>query len=128
MDMSNAETLLPLIPFAVTVTVIGTAWITVKKIARDSQKARKEHADEILQVAREEDALLKAKLEARIESVKAQLSNLELNINKDLTHLKETYSGEIKNLGQKIEDLRSELKNQHGQLVSLLTEMVKKGR
>jgi uncharacterized protein YPO0396 len=128
MDMSNAETLLPLIPFAVTVTVIGTAWITVKKIASDSQKARKEHADEILQVAREEDALLKAKLEARIESVKAQLSNLELNVNKDLAHLKETYSGEIKNLGQKIEDLRSELKNQHGQLVSLLTEMVKKGR
>jgi glycerol-3-phosphate dehydrogenase len=123
MDMTDMQTLLPV---AGTITVIGTAWLTIRKIAKDAAKQKKEQAAEILHAAKEEDALLKAKLEARIESVKAQLSNLELNVNKDLTHLKETYSGEIKNLGQKIEELRSELKNQHGQLVTLLTEMIKK--
>jgi hypothetical protein len=128
MTLGDAQALLPLIPFAVTFTVLGTAWITFKKIASDARKSRKEQADEILQVAREEDSLLKAKLESRIESVKAQLSNLELNVNKDMTHLRETYSGEIRNLGEKIEELRSDLKNQHGQLVTLLTEMVKKNR
>jgi hypothetical protein len=126
MDMGNAESLLPLIPFAVTITVLCTAWLTVRKVAKDARNSRQEQANEILAVAREEDALLNAKLEARIDAVNRQLSNLEFNVNKDLTHLKETYSGEIKNLGQKIEDLRSELKNQHGQLVTLLTEMIKK--
>lgn len=121
--MTDMQTLLPV---AGTITVVGTAWLTIRKIAKDAAKAKKEQAAEILHTAKEEDSLLKAKLEARIEAVKAQLSNLELNVNKDMSHLKETYSGEIRNLGQKIEDLRSELKNQHGQLVGLLTEMVKK--
>ena len=128
MDMGNAENLLPLIPFAVTITVLGTAWLTVRKVSKDARTARQEQANEILKVAREEDEFLKGAMEAKLEAVKSQLANLELNVNKDLEHLKETYSGEIRNLGQKIEDLRSELKNQHGQLVGLLTEMIKKSR
>ena len=101
---------------------------TVRKVSKDARTARQEQANEILKVAREEDEFLKGAMEAKLEAVKSQLANLELNVNKDLEHLKETYSGEIRNLGQKIEDLRSELKNQHGQLVGLLTEMIKKSR
>lgn len=123
MDASNLQSLLPA---AGIVTTLGGAWLTVRKIAKDAEKSKKEQAAEILHAAKEEDALLKAKLEARIESVKAELANLQLNVNKDMEHLRETYNGEIRNLGQKIEELRSELKNQHGQLVSLLTEMIKK--
>ena len=125
MEITDMQTLLPI---AGSITVVGTAWLTIRKIAKDAAKSKKEQRAEFLQAAKEEDALLKAKLESRIEAIKAQLANLELNVNKDMAHLKETYNGEIKNLGQKIEELRSELKNQHGQLVTLLTEMVKKGR
>lgn len=125
MDIDNIQSL---IPAAGAIATLGGAWLTIRKIAKDAAKQKREQAAEILHAAKEEDALLKAKLEARIEAVKAQLTNLELNVNKDLDHLKETYSGEIRNLGQKIEELRSELKTQHGQLVTLLTEMIKKSR
>lgn len=121
--ISDMQTLLPV---GATITTLGTAWLTVRKIAKDATRAKKEQAAEILHAAKEEDALIKAKMDAKIETLKAQLANLEFNVNKDMDHLKETYNGEIRNLGQKIEELRSELKNQHGQLVSLLTEMIKK--
>ncbi|CAM6004829.1 unnamed protein product [Sphagnum balticum] len=102
MDMTDMQTLLPV---AGTITVIGTAWLTIRKIAKDANKTKKEQAAEILHAAKEEDSLMKAKLEARIESVKAGLANLELNVNKDIGHLRETYNSEIRNLGQKIEEL-----------------------
>ena len=121
--MTDIQTLLPV---AATVTTLGGAWLTIRKIAKDSAKTKKEQAAEILHAAKEEDALMKARLEAKISALALTVSNLEANVNKDIDHLKETYNNEIRNLGQKIEDLRSELKNQHGQLVGLLTEMIKK--
>ena len=43
-----------------------------------------------------------------------------------MEHLKETYKSEISFLGQKIEELRSEVHVQHGQLVALLRMMIGK--
>lgn len=121
--MDNYQNIIALSSAIIT---IGGAWLTIRKIAKDNQKSRKEHEAAVLQQAKEEDQLIRLDLEAKIRSIKADLKNLEANVNKDLNHLKETYNGEIRNLGQKIEELRSELKNQHGQLVGLLTEMIKK--
>jgi len=115
-----------IIPAAGTFVILGTAWLTYRKIAKDAAKAKKEDAAAILHAAKEEDALMRIRLEAKIESLRRDLGNLEENIQKDMEHLKETYNGELRNLGAKIEDLRSDLKNQHGQLVQLLTEMIKK--
>lgn len=115
-----------LMPLAATITALGGAWLTVRKIAKDHDKSRKEQEKDFLRMAKEEDVLMKTKLDARIDGLKAELRNLETSVNKDMDHLKDTYNGEIRNLGQKIEELRSELKNQHGQLVQLLTEMIKK--
>jgi len=114
------------VTLAISVSAIGGAWLTVRKIAKDGANSRKEYAADILQAAKEEDSLVKAKLESRIESIRAELKSLELSVNKDLDHLKETHTYEIRNLAQKLEDLRSELRNQHGQLVQLLGEMIKK--
>ena len=120
--MDNYENIIALSTGIIT---IGGAWLTLRKIAKDAHKSRKEQEAAILQQAKEEDHLIRLELDAKIKAIKLDLHNLEANVNKDLNHLKETYNGEIRNLGQKIEELRSELKNQHGQLVGLLTEMIK---
>ena len=124
MEMLDLSTMIPLGGLIALATLI----LTMQKISKNFKKDRDEHAAKILQAAKEEDSLIKAKLEARIEKVGAELKNFELNVNKDINHLRETYNGEIKNLGNKIEDLRSELKNQHGQLVQLLSEMIKSSK
>ncbi len=103
---------------------VVTLVVTLQKVFKNFRKERDEYAAKILQVAKEEDSILKAKLEARIEKIDLSLKNLEFNVNKDITHLKETYSAEIKVLGEKIETLRDELRNQHSQMVTLISKLI----
>jgi CII-binding regulator of phage lambda lysogenization HflD len=120
LDIPDMQTVIPL----GSIVVLSGLIYTWQKIAREARKSRKEDSAAILQQAKEEDALMKSKLEARIEKIDLQLASLELNVNKDITHLKDTYNSEIRNLGKKIEDLRDEVRATHGQLVQLLTTLI----
>lgn len=103
---------------------VGGAWITIHTIREKMEKARQRRDAKLLQEAKEEISVAKTNLEHQINALKAEHENLKENIDKDIQHIRETYNGEIRNLGQKIEDLRSELRNQHGQLVQLLSKMI----
>lgn len=105
-------------------TAIGGAWITIRKIQKDADSQKKNHGLEILTAAKNEISLLDKEIQARLNALDSRMDTLESSVDKDLQHLRETYNGEIRNLGQKIEDLRSELRNQHTQMVSLLTKMI----
>lgn len=113
-----------MLPTAGVIITLGTAYLTVRKIQKDADKTKKENAAEILQQAKEEIALKEKDLGAKLAALDARIDTLETSVDKDLQHLRETYNGEIRNLGQKIEDLRSELRNQHTQMVTLLTKMI----
>lgn len=119
------------------ITAVGGAWLTVRKISKDYEKQGELEAAKILQTAKEEASKVKALLvsdralmlqsiEIKIENVQANLDTHKSSVAKDLSHIRETYNGEIRNLGIKIEDLRAELRNQHSQLVALLTKMISK--
>lgn len=111
---------------AVTVSSVCGAYMAIRKVIKDGEKTKKDHHKEFMDDAKKEFAKVEAKLKAEIQALEADLANLKLNVSKDVDHLKETYNNEIRNLGQKIEELRVELNQQHGHLVQLLTEMVKK--
>lgn len=103
---------------------VATLVVTLQKVFKNFRKERDEYAAKILQTAKEEDSLLKTKLEAKIAEIDTKVKTLEISVNKDITHLKETYSAEIKVLGEKIETLRDELRNQHSQMVTLLSKLI----
>ena len=105
---------------------LGTLVLTYQKIQRNIKKDRDERDAKILQAAKEEDSLIRAKLEARIEKFGVELKNLEFNVSKDVEHVKETYNTELKNLGEKIELLRDELKNQNLSVLNLLSKLIEK--
>lgn len=113
------------VPLAALVTLSGLV-LTWQKIVKNSKKAREEDSAKILHAAKEEDSLLKLKLEARIEKIDAQLKTLEQSVTKDIDHMRSTYAAEIKVLGDKIEALRDELRSQHSGLVELLTKLISK--
>lgn len=106
------------------VITLGTAYLTIQKVIKSRAKDKAAEKAEILQEAKEHTATVKVELETKISALETKLTTLEESVAKDMEHLRETYNGEIRNLGQKIEDLRSELRNQHGQLVQLLTKMI----
>lgn len=95
------------------IITLGTAYLTIRQVIRARKKDEAAEKAEILQEAKEYAESVKKDLEVKINDLDTKLE-----------HLKEIYSGEIKNLGQKIEDLRSELRNQHGQMVQLLTKLI----
>ncbi len=107
-------------------TGIGGCYLTIRQISNIRERAKKKQYSSILQAAKENDEDIKKDLENRIEDLETKFNNIQENINKDISHLKETYNSEIRFLGQKIEELRMEVHNQHGQLVALLTKMIGK--
>lgn len=113
-----------IISISALITAVGGAWLTLRKISKDTERQKKVQSAAILQSAKEADAANYVKLDNKIHDLSAELKVFKENSRKDLEHLKETHSGEIKFLGQKIEELRSEVRYQHGQLVSLLTKMI----
>lgn len=115
-----------IIAAAAAFTTIGGAYLTFRRIQKDARAEREAYTVNILKEAEERDNDLRTALETKIESLKKELENLEETVNKDLEHIRETYNGEIRNLGQKIEELRQELRQQHGNLVKLLTKMIDK--
>jgi ABC-type phosphate transport system auxiliary subunit len=108
------------------ITALGGAWYTILKIIRELRKSRKASDDKILDEAREISEALKAKLEARIDILESDLSNLKSNVAKDILHIKEIQSSEIKALGDRIEALREELKTHSTGILNLLTQLVNK--
>lgn len=106
------------------ITIIGGSWLTIRKIQKDADASKKALSDEILKSAKEELIKKELELQAKLDKLNTRVETLEESVEKDLHHLKETYNGELKNLATKIEDLRSELRNQHTQMVGLLTKMI----
>lgn len=109
----------------------------MQSIVKNFQHDKEVFEATILQKAKEAVAGAEAKLLAdrqillttlssKIDAVETDLENHKREVTKDLSHIRETYNGEIRNLGDKIEGLRRELRDQHGQLVGLLSEMIKK--
>lgn len=106
-----------------------------QNVSKNFKKEKEEYAAAILQSAKEHTNTVKIELLAQraviMTEIKSEIAELETkfdnqkdSVNKDMAHLRETYNGEIRVLGSKIEDLRSELRNQHGQLVGLLSKML----
>ena len=103
---------------------IGTAYLVIRNIIKAKATDKEAEKAAILQEAKEYTETIKKDLEIKIMSLKDDLVTMDESVQKDLAHLRETYNNEIRNLGQKIEELRKDLSNQHGQLVQLLTKMV----
>lgn len=120
-DQINMSTLLSV---AAMITAFGTAWLTIRKIAKDMEKQKKVQAAAILQSAKEADAALVLKLETRIHDLETNVRVMKDTHNADIEHLKETYSSEFKNLGTKIEELRDELRQQSQNILGLLSKMI----
>lgn len=113
------------------VTAIGGSWLTVRKIQKDSEASREKHEGAILaksqaQIDRAigERKLIQKEFEGRLTELEQDIAAHKAAVNKDFAHVRETYNGELRNLATKIEDLRSELRNQHTQMISLLTKMI----
>jgi uncharacterized protein YPO0396 len=115
-----------LLPAAGAIATLGGAYLTIQNITKNLKEEKEKELGKVLSEAKEDLSILRTEMDNKINETNAKLRNLEINVNKDLDHLKETYNAEIRNLGAKIEELRDELRSQHGSLVTLLTKVIDK--
>jgi len=108
------------------IAAVATAVVTVQKVLKNLKKAHELHNAKILQAAKEDLSVAKIKLEARIEALEHSLVALKEGVSRDIAHVKETHSNELKNLGEKIGEIRQELRDQHAQILQLLTALIDK--
>jgi hypothetical protein len=103
---------------------VGTVFVTVQKILKNFKRSHEERNAQVLQAAKEELSITKLKLEARIGALEASLETLKEGVSRDIAHVKETHSAELKNLGERIQEVREQLHLQHTQILQLLTALI----
>jgi len=112
-------------------------WVSKKMshAARDrleaDEKARSERSDELAALRKElrKDAeAMREGLEAQVEACRASAENMRASLEKDIGHVKEAQQAELKNLSEKIELLRNEVREQHSNQMILLTKLIEGDR
>lgn len=95
------------------IAVIATAYLKVRKIVHERKKQKEVEKAIILQEAKEIALKYKRELETKIELLQ-----------RDLDHVKETHSSEIKFVGERIQELRDEVRTQLSQIVMLVSKLI----
>lgn len=122
MDLNNTSTVITVIGGAL--TTVGGAVYYIQKIVKGIHKSKKDEIEKIINECKELDQIVKNKLETKISVLEMQLENLKIDVNKDLSSLKDAHAIELKNLGERIELLREDLQTQHSQIINLLTKLI----
>lgn len=109
---------------AAAITALSILYAGYRQITHSFASKRALERESILKIAKEEMAKIEAELEEKIKRLEIELEAQKMNVSRDLDHLREIYNAEIKALGEKIDDLRSDLSDQHSSMVALLTKLV----
>lgn len=108
------------------VAVTGGLYSAYRHISLTLKIKKENERKAILDQARSELDKVSSHLNEKIKDLEIELALAKENITKDFIHMKEIYSAEINELGNKIESLRQDLQSQHSQMVELLTRLVSK--
>lgn len=105
------------------VVTLGSAYIGIKKLQNDSKKEKAEHDALILLEAKEAIASLEREINSKFEALRAEIEAQKEIVGQEIGHVKETYSTDMSNVSQKLEELREDVRTQNNQMISLLTKM-----
>ena len=106
------------------VTAFGGLYAGFRHVVTGSKRKKEEYRQGIINQANEEMAKIKSGLEDKIKVLEVELASQRASVARDFSHLREVYNAEIKVLGEKIDNLRSDLQDQHSSMVNLLTKLV----
>jgi hypothetical protein len=122
--MSQIDPNIALEVVAAAVTAIGGVYTVIKAWVKHAKVKKEAYKQDILLEARNEADKFRAEVEVRIQKIEIEVETQKESIYKDIGYLKESHTVEIRNLTEKIENLREDLKAQHSSILSLLTKLI----
>lgn len=106
------------------ITALGSAYPAISHFRAKSRKNKENYRKEILDKAKNDMEIIEKSLDNKINLLAMETQTLKLGIYKDFNFFKETHTNEVRALSEKIELLRTDLSQQHTNLVNLLTKLV----
>ena len=106
------------------IPAIGAIYGGVTHLTRKAAFKRETYRQSIIDQAKLEADKIKEELDEKISRLEMKFKNQRESVQKDLSYMKEDYTNDIKLLGEKIQELRSDLSVQHQSLLQLLTKLV----
>lgn len=111
---------------AAAIPAIGSIWVGYRHLRYSAQNKKDKERQAILEEAKQFDSTMREKLETKINSLETQVNALRDNVSRDFSSMKDSHTLELRNLSDKIEVLREELKDQSVGILNLLTKLVDK--
>jgi polyhydroxyalkanoate synthesis regulator phasin len=117
MEIQDLQIVIPAASAATALAGVAGAWFKAKKdikaeIAKDIQALKDHYKAE------------HEKVDLRLDAVRNEILGLEKKVERDIEHVRMTYNSEVRNLTEKVEGLREEVRQHHGQLLGLLAKLV----
>ena len=113
-----------IIQIALAASTLAGLYVSVGQLKSGFKKELEDETAKALDLVKATSQTDVVMLKGQIDNLAKEINRLEDSFQKDVSHIRETYNSEIRNLGHKIEELREEVRGQHSQLVTLLTKLV----
>ena len=103
---------------------IGAVVVTFTNLKSSFKKEISKEIEDAVKAARISSEADMNAFNLRLDAISKEVENLEEKIDSDIENVKNVYNSELKSVAEKIEALRDQVREQHGQLVALLTTLV----
>jgi chromosome segregation ATPase len=109
---------------AAAVSAIGGFIVGAAKMREGFKADVLEETTKAIELAKESGRHDMDMLRQDVEQLGKEIAGLDRSFQKEIVFIKDTYNGEIRNLSQKIDELREEIKSSNASLIELLGKLL----
>ncbi len=103
---------------------IASVFLTAQKLIRHLKSEKEKEIEQVLDKAMAELQKEKTLLEMKIQACFDENERLKESLEKEIEFTRSSYEIEVKNLGEKIESLKEEVRSQNTQILNLLAKLI----
>lgn len=103
---------------------IASVFLTAQKLIRHLKSEKEKEIEQVLEKAMAELQKEKTLLEMKIQACFDENERLRESLEKEIEFTRSSYEMEVKNLGDKIESLKEEVRSQNTQILNLLAKLI----
>jgi len=103
---------------------IASVFLTAQKLVKHLKSEKEKEIEQVLDKAMAELQKEKTLLEMKIQACFDENERLRESLEKEIEFTRTSYEIEIKNLGDKIESLKEEVRSQNTQILNLLSKLI----
>lgn len=103
---------------------IASVFLTAQKLIRHLKSEKEKEIEQVLEKAMAELQKEKTLLEMKIQACFDENERLRESLEKEIEFTRSSYEMEVKNLGEKIESLKEEVRSQNTQILNLLAKLI----